>query len=649
VKRRVVRRTGLAVAAVSAVTLLLAPFAGAASAAASSAPVLAVRTIDATSQDAVKVTFLYSGDRTKLSKLTLREDGQVRQVSNLVSLDQTQTHLGTVFVVDLSGSMDDQGHLTAIKKGLDDFAQNMPTGDQMGLVSYNDDPVTESTMTDDVGQLTTAIDGMAAPSDGHTATYDAIRQASSLFEHTKKLQPNIVLITDGRDDVSTSSLESARAAVVTTGAAFFAVELDHADQVDTGAIDKIISRTGGSTLHAANASEAKDAVVEMGKTIHSQYVATYPSTATQGQVAVSISVEDQTKNASFVAGSTVSGGGAIQTIAEKSPFGPAFLRTKLGGVLGLALVGLAVGLGAFAVAALAGSADESLQAVLRPYSEGGVPVEDENDGALAQTAFLQRAVELTEEFAEKQGFLVKVEKKLEQADLPLRAAEALFFWGAAVALFTAGALALGGIFLGAILLVLTLMFPMGFVNFKAARRSKAFESSLPDMLNLLSGSLRAGYSLLQGVEAVSKEVQDPMGKELRRVITEARLGREVEDAMESVAERMNSADFAWAVMAVRIQREVGGNLSELLLTVADTMIHRERLRRDVAALTAEGKISAIILGLLPVGLGAFMWLSNPTYMHPLGATGMGHGLLAAAAVALFVGFAWMKKIININI
>jgi tight adherence protein B len=169
------------------------------------------------------------------------------------------------------------------------------------------------------------------------------------------------------------------------------------------------------------------------------------------------------------------------------------------------------------------------------------------------------------------------------------------------------------------------------------------------MLQLLSGSLRAGYSLLQGIEAVSKEVEDPMGKELRRVITEARLGREVEDSMDAVAERMASPDFAWAVMAIRIQREVGGNLSELLLTVADTMIERERLRRDIAALTAEGKLSAMILGLLPVGLGAFMWLSNPDYMGPLGSTTLGHVLLGVATVSLLIGFAWMKKIIDIEI
>ena len=99
----------------------------------------------------------------------------------------------------------------------------------------------------------------------------------------------------------------------------------------------------------------------------------------------------------------------------------------------------------------------------------------------------------------------------------------------------------------------------------------------------------------------------------------------------------------------RDPREVGGNLSELLLTVADTMVQRERLRREVAGLTAEGKMSAIILGLLPIGLGLFRWMGNPEYMHPLGTTTLGHVLLGLATFSGLVGFAWMKKIIAIKI
>jgi tight adherence protein B len=172
---------------------------------------------------------------------------------------------------------------------------------------------------------------------------------------------------------------------------------------------------------------------------------------------------------------------------------------------------------------------------------------------------------------------------------------------------------------------------------------------LPDTLSLLSGTLRAGYSLMQGVEAVSQEVEEPMGLELRRVVTEARLGRPLEQALDGTAERMASPDFAWAVMAIRIQREVGGNLSELLMTVADTMVQRERLRRDVASLTAEGRVSAIVLGALPPGLGLIMYFINPDYVSVLFDSGLGNVMLGLAVVSMIIGFVWMKKIIEIEI
>src|SRR5207253_1762735 len=157
------------------------------------------------------------------------------------------------------------------------------------------------------------------------------------------------------------------------------------------------------------------------------------------------------------------------------------------------------------------------------------------------------------------------------------------------------------------------------------------------------------YSLLQGVEAVAQEVDDPMGKELRRILAEARLGRVLEDSMTETAQRMGSGDFDWAVMAVRIQREVGGNLAELLSTVADTMISRERLRREVKALTAEGRISAIILGILPLGLGLVMYSINRSYMDVLFKDGFGQVMLIGAVLLALVGFYWMKKTIEIDI
>jgi tight adherence protein B len=191
--------------------------------------------------------------------------------------------------------------------------------------------------------------------------------------------------------------------------------------------------------------------------------------------------------------------------------------------------------------------------------------------------------------------------------------------------------------------------PIGALKFLTRRRLKAFEDQLPDTLNLLSGSLRSGYSFMQGVEAVAQETTDPMARELRRVLAEARLGRPLEDALSDVATRMKSRDFEWSVLAIRIQREVGGNLAELLQTVADTMIQRGRLRGEVKALTAEGRLSAIIMGLMPLAIGGFLFMSNPEYIGELFAGAIGWGMVVASVVAGLAGFAWLQKIIKIEV
>jgi tight adherence protein B len=259
-------------------------------------------------------------------------------------------------------------------------------------------------------------------------------------------------------------------------------------------------------------------------------------------------------------------------------------------------------------------------------------------------------VEATGQFAERQGFLTKVEGLLERANLPLRPAEALFFYACGVALAAVLLLAVASNPIAALIGgVVVALIPPSILSYLANRRRKQFERLLPDTLQLLSSTLRAGYSLMQGVEAVSQEVSEPMGRELRRVVTEARLGRPLEEALDGIANRMESGDFAWATMAIRIQREVGGNLAELLVTVAETMTERERLRRDVNALTAEGKISAIVLGVLPLGLGFFIYTLNPEYMEPLFDTTIGKGMLGGSIVLAFFGFWWMKKTIEIEI
>jgi tight adherence protein B len=432
------------------------------------------------------------------------------------------------------------------------------------------------------------------------------------------------------------------------GAAVFALSYDAQNQAPDNALIGLVDRVGGAVIPTPTEDDLAAGLTQVQQSLDQQYRIVFESTGTQGASDLEITVGNESVETTFVSGAVAEGAANLAPPVKSKSLIPSFVRGTTGLIVVVAVGGLAVALAVVAIATIASKDDTSLDRMLQTYTEPGLN-DGEGDDGLAQTAFVQRAVELTGELAAKQGLLVKVEKKLERADLPLRAAEAIFFYVAGATVVTILGLVLGGL-MGLLFGALVgFIVPMAVLNFLGARRQKQFNAQLPDMLALLSGSLRAGYSLVQGVDAVSQEVDGPMGRELRRVMTEARLGRELEDALDASAERVQSNDFEWAIMAIRIQREVGGNLSELLMTVADTMIDRERLRRDVATLTAEGKMSAMILGFMPIGLGAAMYVMNPDYMSVIFTTGMGKALLVAAVVSMGIGLLWMKKCITIEV
>jgi len=238
-------------------------------------------------------------------------------------------------------------------------------------------------------------------------------------------------------------------------------------------------------------------------------------------------------------------------------------------------VAVAMGLLAFVLLFVFANDDADVQDRLNDYAEDARATTEQADGttALAETKVLQDAVDLTERFAPK-GVLAKVEHALEQADLPLRPAEVLFFWAAALFIGAIFGMLLAGPGFAIVLTAGLAIAPAFYVMRKRSKRLRAFADGLTDMLQLLAGSLRAGFSLVQAVGAVAQEAAEPMAAQLQLAFNENRLGRPIEDALDDVATRMESPDLAWVVMAVRIQREVGGNLAELLDTVADTIAQR---------------------------------------------------------------------------
>src|SRR5579859_767264 len=186
------------------------------------------------------------------------------------------------------------------------------------------------------------------------------------------------------------------------------------------------------------------------------------------------------------------------------------------------------------------------------------------------------------------------------------------------------------------------------VSIRIARRRGAFAEQLPDLLQLVAGSLKSGFSLAQGLDAVIREGAQPASGEFARALSLARLGVDQADALQRVADRMDCMDLRWAVMVIRIQREVGGRLAEVLTTTVGTMRKRSHLRNQVRALSAEGRLSAYILVALPVMVGVWMFITDRPYMQLLYTSTIGIVMLFGAVVLIGVGALWMRKVIKVE-
>ena len=253
-------------------------------------------------------------------------------------------------------------------------------------------------------------------------------------------------------------------------------------------------------------------------------------------------------------------------------------------------------------------------------------------------------------FAESRGFSDRLDAELEAAGVSLRSGEfVVASAGAALVFGVLGAALLSNWILALVVALVGGVFPTILLRSALNKRADKLREQLPDVLTIMASSLRAGHSFLQSLDTVAKEIAPPAAGEFQRVVAEIRLGRPAEDALESLAERVGSPDFKWAVLAVNIQREVGGNLAEILDTVADTLRERAMLRRQIKVLTAEGRLSAWVLGLLPFGIALYMFAVNPDYLGLLWHTTYGIIMLIVAGCLMVAGVLWMKKIVNIDV
>jgi tight adherence protein B len=314
-----------------------------------------------------------------------------------------------------------------------------------------------------------------------------------------------------------------------------------------------------------------------------------------------------------------------------------------------ALLALFLGLGAVLAFALNGVASrpESMTGRLSPFVDsGGTRRKARENRSVRETA-----LGIADEIVKQRGLEETLGRKLDAGGVPLKPSEWLILHIGVALLLPLIVMLLTNVnpALTIVAVLLGVLGPFGYLAIKSTLRTRAFLAQLPDTLQLISGSLSAGYSLPQALDAVVRQGSPPMSEELHKALVEARLGAPVEDALDDVADRMGSKDFRWVVMAIRVQRQVGGNLAEVLATTAATLRERERLRRQVQVLSAEGRLSAMILFGLPIVFTLYLFAVRPGYLNPLFHDPLGIVMVGGMVILLITGGLWLRKVVQVDV
>ncbi len=554
-----------------------------------------------------------------------------------------------VLAIDTSGSMTLNNRIGAARTAALAYLAKVPTDVEVGLVTFSDTAVVRVAPTKNRALVRTAVTGLRAA--GNTALFDAVGTAVTVLGRTG--DRSILVLSDGKDEGSRTTLASDVAALRNAKIPLNAVLLG-----DTGAqqsLTALSNAAGGRVVSARAAADLTRTFEQAARASDKDVVlsARIPSRFTGGEAPVTVTgtAAGQTVTDTAIALNLVS---SASVTRDPAAFGPqpveplsGILRHKP--ILYAGLLGLFLGVGSLLAFALNGvsSRPQTMKGRLSHY----VDTTGLRQPARGPRGVRETAMGFADEIVKQRGLEESLARKLDAGGVPLKPSEWLLMHIGFALLLPLMVMLLTNINLVLTLLavVLGILGPLGYLAFKASRRTRSFLAQLPDTLQLISGSLSAGYSLPQAVDAVVRQGNPPIADELRKALVEARLGAPIEDALDDVADRMASKDFSWVVMAIRVQRQVGGNLAEVLATTAATLRERERLRRQVQVLSAEGRLSAAILFGLPIVFALYLMAVRPSYMRPLFTDPLGWVLLAGMGILLTVGGLWLRKVVKVEV
>jgi tight adherence protein B len=515
--------------------------------------------------------------------------------------------------------------------------------DQIQVVTFGHQAVALTGFSSSGADADAALAGLTVDAHTGTALWDAIVRSATALARQGQPGRVIVVVTDGRDVSSSASFAGAVAAAHAAHAAVYAIGIA-GPGFTPGPLRELAARTGGLYREASSSAQLAALYASISRTLAHTWQLHYVTAARPG-AEVRLSATMPGAGTAERSVRVVGDGLSAPTSAPPSNVLPSSAwNSQLAPFAVTGAVGLLVLLAFwFAAGARRGS---WLRARLAPHlgpSERRSKTERRRQGR----AFMRSVVAATEQaFANVKQFRA-VQRLLTRADLPLLASELLYICvGAALAVAVVAALA------GLPFVLVFLFFlvggsaPLVWVVSKARRRMKAFDNQLPDLLITIAASLKAGHSFRHAIQAVVDEGAEPTARELRRVLTETRLGRPMDEALAEMGERIGSKNLSFVLNAVTIQRQIGGSLAGLFDVVAETVRQRQQFARKIKGLTATGRMSAYVLGGLPFFVAALISAISPAYMRPLWHSSTGHVMVGVALVMMAFGSVVLKKIVS---
>jgi tight adherence protein B len=553
--------------------------------------------------------------------------------TEFASMHQLGSAEGILLAIDNSSSMKG-APLRQAKQAATSFVTKARQAGAIGLVAFGHEALPMTRTGEGTTDVVRTIAALAPDTQVGTSLYDAVELSVNRLKRMSSGTRILVLLTDGHDVGSHSSLSQATAAARDGNVIVYAIAAGK--RADNKMLSALAQSTGGRLFDAADITQLTGTYAQLGQELDRTWQISYLSRARPGEW-ITLAAPGTDAGAPVrarVPGNADAGGGPIPASVVDSSISV------------LAAAGLAGLLLAFSGGVVIRRRRLSeTKRLLAPHmrKQDDKPTKDDRSGRFEDLInWTEGAIDdlpgsrwLTR-LVESSGI------KLRVGHVPFIALGISFFLGVVSTIAGAGA----GVAL--FLMLIGLASPWPLLRMAAYRRAKAFDRQLPDVLATIASTLRAGHGLRTAFRAVADGGSPPSSQEFSRVLGEERLGRPLDEAIAAMRDRIESPDLEYVATAINVQAQAGGSLATLFDTLSETVRERQRHARKVRALTSMGRMSATILISLPFGLAFLMTLISPSYMAPFYKSSTGHVLIIVCLTSMGIGALLLKRIVNVR-